>query len=79
MFFEKNNYVRAVCDDGTKYTGTIYNIAIQNCADDDNRPHALLFISQDKRFIREEGEFGCVSLWIDKIKTLELLEVSEYE
>ena len=73
MFIESGTLVKAVNCDGATYTGTIYKTTIQLCSDDNNRPHALVFISQDKRFIAEEGDFGCVALWVDKIKSLELL------
>ena len=73
MFIENGTLVRAVdCDDKT-YTGTIYETTRQLCGDDNNRPHALLFISQDKRFIEQDGEFGCASLWVEKIKKIEIL------
>ncbi len=73
MFIKKNELVKAIYCDGTIYTGTVYDTAVQLCNDDNNRPHALIFISQDKRFISEEGEFGCIALWVDKIKSLERL------
>ena len=28
-----------------------------------------------KRYIKQEGEFGCVSLWVDKIKSLEIYKI----
>ena len=59
--------------DNTTYMGRVYKTTIQLCKDDNDRPHALVFISQDKRYIKQEGEFGCVSLWVDKIKSLEIL------
>ena len=73
MFFEKGNKVTAIDNDGKSYTGNIFAIVIQNCDDDENRPHALLFISQDRRFIDKEGDFGCISLWVDKLSSLTLL------
>lgn len=73
MFFEKGNMVTAIDENGRSYTGTILTIVIQNCKDDCNRPHALLFISQDKRFIDKEGEFGCISLWVDKLHSIVLI------
>jgi hypothetical protein len=33
----------------------------------------LLFLSQDKRYIEQDGEFGCASLWVEKIKKIEVL------
>lgn len=74
MFIEENMLVKVTHDDGITYTGTIYKIVIQPCEDDNNRPHALIFSSQDKRFIEQEGEFGCVSEWVDKLKFVEVLE-----
>lgn len=65
--------IKATCDDKTTYTGNVYKIVIQLCENDNNRPHALLFISQDERYIKQDGEFGCVSLWVDKLKTIEIL------
>jgi len=73
MFFEENQLVKATDFNNQSYTGTIYKMAIQNCTDDNNKPHAIVFISQDKRFLDVEGDFGCVSLWVDKLKSLELL------
>ena len=73
MLFKENQLVKATDSNNQTYTGTIYKMAIQNCEDDSNKPHALVFISQDKRFLETEGDFGCVSLWVDKLKSLELL------
>lgn len=73
MFIKENMLIKATCDDETTYTGNVYKIVIQLCQDDGNRPHALLFISQDKRYIEQDGEFGCASVWVDKIKTIEFL------
>lgn len=77
MFIEEKDYVKAECNDGNTYTGTVYAICIQNCEDDNNKPHALIFISQDKNYIKEEGEFGCVSLWVEKCKSITLLNKAE--
>lgn len=73
MFIEENMLIKATCNDGTTYTGKVYKIVIQICENDNSRPHALLFISQDKGYIEHDGEFGCASLWVDKINSLELL------
>ena len=73
MFIEKGTLVKVTYCDNTTYTERVYKITIQLCKDDNDRPHALVFISQDKRYIKQEGEFGCVSLGVDKIKSLEIL------
>lgn len=73
MFIEEKMKIKVIADDEKTYTGTVYKIVIQLCKDDNNRPHALLFLSQDKQYITQEGEFGCVSLWVDKIKSIECL------
>lgn len=73
MFIEVGRSVKAVCNDGTTYTGKLYALVIQLCEDDKNRPHALAFISQDKRFIDTEGDFGQASVWVDKLKSLEVM------
>lgn len=65
--------IKATDEKNITFTGTVYKIVIQLCEDDDNRPHALLFISQDKRYVNQDSEFGCVSLWIDKLKSIEIL------
>lgn len=77
MFIEEEMLIKATHDDGKTFTGTVYKIVVQPCEDDNNRPHALIFISQDKRFIKQEGEFGCVSEWVDKLKSIEVLEKSK--
>ena len=69
MFIKKGDHVTAVTNDGT-YTGTVFDLVVQNCEDDENRPHALIFISQDKTYIDKEGDFGCASLWVDKLISL---------
>lgn len=74
MFIEEGMLIKATHDDGKTFTGTVYKIVVQPCKDDNNRPHALIFISQDKRFIEQEGEFGCVSEWVDKLQSIKVLE-----
>ena len=73
MFIEENMLIRATHDDGTTYTGKVYKIVIQPCKNDNNRPHALIFISQDQRATNQEDEFGCVSEWVDHLKSIERL------
>lgn len=73
MFIEEKMRIRAITDENKSYTGSVYRIVIQPCKDDNDRPHAVLFISQDKQYIEQEGEFGCASLWVDKIKSIETL------
>lgn len=73
MFIKENMLIRAVCDDGTVFTGRVYRIVIQLCEDDSNRPHALLFISQDRKYTEQDGEFDCASVWVDKLKSVEIL------
>lgn len=74
MFIEEKMKIRATDDDNKTYTGSVYRIVIQPCKDDNNRPHALLFVSQDKNYIKQDGDFGCASLWVDKLKAIEVLE-----
>lgn len=62
MFIENGTLVKVTCCDNATYTGRVYKTTIQLCKYDNDRPHALVFISQDKRYIKQEGEFGCVSL-----------------
>lgn len=66
--------IKATDDENKTYTGSVYRIVIQPCEDDNNRPHALLFVSQDKKYIEQDGDFGCASLWVDKLKSIELLQ-----
>lgn len=73
MFIEEKMKIRATDCDNKTYTGSVYKIVIQPCEDDNRRPHSLLFISQDKNYIEQDGEFGCVSLWVDKLKSIEVL------
>lgn len=74
MFIEEGMLIKATHDDGKSFTGTVYKIVVQPSKDDNNRPHALIFISQDKRFIEQEGEFGCASEWVDKLQSIKVLE-----
>lgn len=77
MFIAEKMRIRATDDDNKTYTGDVYKIVIQLCEDDNNRPHALLFISQGKQYIEQEGEFGSASLWVDKLKSIEVIDGKE--
>ena len=48
MFIEKNMKVKATTKEGPTYTGVVYKIVIQPCRDDNDRPHTLIFISEEK-------------------------------
>ena len=76
MFIEENMKVCAIDNDGKTYSGNIYKIVIQPDDEDGNRPHALLFISQDKENIEQNGEFGCAALWVDKLKSIDILSTN---
>lgn len=65
--------VCANTDDGKTYKGIVYRIVIQPCEDDNNRPHALMFISQEKDYIEQDEKFGCIALWVDKLKQINIL------
>lgn len=73
MFIEEKMKVCANTDDSKTYKGIVYRIVIQPCEDDNNRPHALMFISQEKDCIEQDKEFGCIALWVDKLKTINIL------
>ncbi len=69
MFIEEKTKVCAITNDGKTYSGFVYKIVIQPCVDDDNRPHALMFISQTENHHNEDdSDFGCIALWVDKLK-----------
>ena len=73
MFIDEKMRIRATDDDNKTYTGDVYKIVIQLCEDDNNRPHAL----QGKQYIEQEGEFGSASLWVDKLKSIEVIDGKE--
>lgn len=73
MFIKENMVVKATCDDNTTYMGKVYKIVIQLCDDDNNKPHAMLFISQDEKRESTDCDFGCVSLWVDRLKSIEVI------
>lgn len=73
MFIEEKMKVCAIENNGRTYSGIVYKIVIQPCEDDDYRPHTLLFISQEKDCIEQNGEFGCIALWVDKLKRIDIL------
>ena len=73
MFIEEKMKVCAVTNDGSTYSGIICKIVIQPCEDDDYRPHALVFISQEKDNIGQDDEFGCIALWVDKLKRIDVM------
>lgn len=73
MFIEENMKIRAVDKNGKSYSGKVYKIVIQPCEDDKNRPHALLFVSQEVPSKEPEEEFGCIALWVDKLQRIDIL------
>lgn len=73
MFIEEKMKVCAITDDDKIYKGIVYRIVIQPCEDDNNRPHTLMFISQEKDSIEQGEEFGCIGLWVDKLKAIDVL------
>lgn len=77
MFIEENMKVRAIDNNGTTYSGKVYKIVIQPDEENNNRPHALLFISQDKEYIKQDGEFGCAALWVDKLNSIDILSTNK--
>lgn len=79
MFIEENMKVRATDIEGKTYTGSVYKIDIELDENDNNRPHALIFISQDIDYIKQDGEFGCAALWVDSLKSIELLSIGTQE
>lgn len=73
MFIEEKAKIRAVDNDEKTYTGSVYKIVIEPDENNNNRPHALLFISQDREYIKQDGEFGCAALWVDKLKSINII------
>lgn len=73
MFIEENMKVCAVTDDNSTYEGSVYRIVVQPCEDDNNRPHALIFISQDREHNNQDTEYGCIALWVDKLISLSVI------
>lgn len=71
MFIEEKMKVKVTNEDDSIYTGTVYKIVIQNQNEDD-KPHALVFITQDKEYRKQEGDFECIALWIEKVKKIEV-------
>ena len=74
MFIDTNILVKITCKDNVSYTGTVYKIVLQPSADNFEKFYTLLFISQDKRFVGQEGEFGCASVWLNNIKHIDVLQ-----
>ena len=74
MFIRENMLVKATRHDGVTYTGRVNRIVIQSCDDRGGCPHALMIISQDKRNIESEGDFGCICEWVDQLRSIEVLE-----
>lgn len=79
MFIEENMTVRALTKDDKVFTGTVFKIVIQPCEKEDNKPYAVIFISQDKKYTDTEGEFGCAALSVNWLKSIESLEENNFE
>lgn len=70
-------HIKAVDINDNSFTGYVYKIVVQLCDDDNYKPHALIFLSQDRNYIETEGDFGCVSLWVDKLKSIEVFSICD--
>ncbi len=77
MFIQEKMHIKAVDINDNSFTGYVYKIVVQLCDDDNNKPHALIFLSQDRNYIETEGDFGCVSLWVDKLKSIEVFSICD--
>lgn len=77
MFIEKGMKIRAITKQVLSFTGTIMDLAIQPCKDDQNRPHALLIIKQDYNYVAIEGEFEHVTLWVENLEQIEVYNKEE--
>ena len=71
---EEGTLVHAVMGEGTAVTGTVSKIVLLSREDDDNRLHTLVFITQQRRYVKQEGKLGLVSEWFDQMQSLEMLE-----
>ena len=74
MFIENRMLIRATCCNDSTYTGTLYETTIQPDKQDDNKPHTVVFIDQDERYVGNEGEFGIIELLADDIRSIEVLD-----
>lgn len=77
MFIQEKMHIKAVDINDNSFTGYVYKIVVQLCDDDNYKPHALIFLSQDRNYIETEGDFGCVSLWVDKLKSIEVFSICD--
>lgn len=69
------NFVEIVYNDDKKYTGTVNDIMV--ALDENGNFHTCIYLLQDKRYIMRDGRFGCAQFWIEKIKSLKVLEFSK--
>lgn len=73
MFVELGQYVKITTLKNETFVGFVTYITIQP-DDDGNNPHCLLFLDQDYGSDLNVEDFGCLSIWVDGIKKIEILD-----
>lgn len=68
------NFVEIVYDDDKKYAGTVNDIMV--ALDENGEFHTCIYLLQDKRYIMRDGKFVCAEFWVERIKSLKILEFS---
>ena len=76
MFVTQGTLVRLTLKNDITYTGYVFSIVVQLCAEDNNKPHSVIFISQDNLFVEDEGEFDCASVFIENVQKIEILDAA---
>lgn len=73
MFVKLGQCIKITTLKNETFVGFVTYIAIQP-DDDGNNPHCLLFLGQDYGSDLNTEDFGCLSIWIDSIKRIEILD-----
>lgn len=71
MFIKEKDKIKAVTKDGKTFSGDVYKIVIDNNTEN-NEISTIIFISQDKCYIAQEGDFGCVTLDVKDITHIQI-------
>lgn len=72
-FFNLGTLVRITLRNGSTYTGYIYSIDLAVDESRSLKPYCKISITQDYRFVKQEGKFDSITISINKIQTIKVV------
>lgn len=78
-FFNLGALVQIMLRNGNTYTGYIYSIDLAVDENKSLKPYCKISITQDYRFVKQEGKFDNVTIPLSKIQTLKTVRTKREE